>query len=256
MGVALPVITGNSLLCNGTKYNFSATNWNGYTWSSSSNVNIFSSSGNTAVVQGTNTSGQGWVSVMSGLVEVVRFNVWVNTPIISEIIGPSSVPVGNGGAYSTSINYYLNGNISSYEWEIMPSYNTYLGYTNGDAMANFYSEGYYRLSCRAKNTCGTGSWKDFYIYAYDYSPSPPYPNPVSDVLNIEIGQSSSANAKGASLIFDVRLVDGLGTLLRQTFTKGGTVQFNLANLPDGIYFLHIYDGVNSKPVMKQIVVEH
>jgi hypothetical protein len=30
----------------------------------------------------------------------------------------------------------------------------------------------------------------------------------------------------------------------------------VANLPNGIYYLHIYDGVNAKPEMRQIVVEH
>ena len=54
----------------------------------------------------------------------------------------------------------------------------------------------------------------------------------------------------------VRLYDGQGNQLRQQTAKGGTVQFNVSNLPYGIYYLHIYDGVNSKPEIQQIMVEH
>jgi hypothetical protein len=65
-------------------------------------------------------------------------------------------------------------------------------------------------------------------------------------------QSASTTAQD----YDLRLYDGQGNLLRQQQIRGGAVQFNVQNLPDGIYYLHIYDGVNAKPEMQQIVVEH
>ena len=45
-------------------------------------------------------------------------------------------------------------------------------------------------------------------------------------------------------------------LLRQQKTKGGTVEFNVSGLTDGVYYLHVYDGVSETPEMRQIVVEH
>jgi hypothetical protein len=46
-------------------------------------------------------------------------------------------------------------------------------------------------------------------------------------------------------------------MLRQTTTnKTGMVQFDVTNLPNGFYFLHIYDGVSDKPDMRTIVVQH
>ena len=33
-------------------------------------------------------------------------------------------------------------------------------------------------------------------------------------------------------------------------------QFNVSNLPNGIYYLHVYDDVNSNPEIQQIMVEH
>ena len=80
-----------------------------------------------------------------------------------------------------------------------------------------------------------------------------YPNPVSDVLSININASEIESPTGLS--FDIRLYDALGNILRQQKPKDGTIEFNVANLPNGVYYLHIYDGVNEKPEMRQIVVE-
>ncbi len=92
-----------------------------------------------------------------------------------------------------------------------------------------------------------------------------YPNPVSDILNVDLDQlltieSQQATTNGKQIkqgkTFDVRLYDGQGNLLRHKKTQGGKVEFDVSTLPNGIYHLHIYDGVNSKPEMRQVVVEH
>ena len=80
-----------------------------------------------------------------------------------------------------------------------------------------------------------------------------YPVPASNILNIEIDGS---NAATQTLEYDIRLFNIMGTLLRHTRSAGEKVEFNVANLPNGVYYLHIYDGVSSKPVMQQIIVEH
>ena len=68
-------------------------------------------------------------------------------------------------------------------------------------------------------------------------------------------QSNGVQQNNADPVFDVRLYDGQGNLVRQQLTKGGNVEFNVANLPVGIYYLHVYDGVSDKPEVQQIVVE-
>jgi len=83
-----------------------------------------------------------------------------------------------------------------------------------------------------------------------------YPNPVNNILTIEIDAVAAQNflPVQAKLTFDVRLYDVQGNLLRNAKTDGGTVEFNVANLKDGIYYLHVYDGVNSTPEIHQIVI--
>jgi len=43
--------------------------------------------------------------------------------------------------------------------------------------------------------------------------------------------------------------------VQQVKTKSITAQFNVNNLPDGVYYLHIYNGIDEKPQVKQIVVQ-
>ena len=94
-----------------------------------------------------------------------------------------------------------------------------------------------------------------------------YPNPVSDVLNVEIKDeaaagnvqalSAPATAVAQDKKFDIRLYNEQGSQLRQANAKkGGKVQFNVQNLPAGNYFIHIYDGVNAQPDKQQIIIKH
>ena len=87
-----------------------------------------------------------------------------------------------------------------------------------------------------------------------------YPNPASNTLNIEVDRIAYERSQPLAQskidpIFDIRLYDGQGNLLRNAKVKDGKVEFNVSNLTTGIYYLHVYDGVNEKPEMRQIVVE-
>ncbi|MFT3737645.1 MAG: hypothetical protein QM786_02705 [Breznakibacter sp.] len=96
----------------------------------------------------------------------------------------------------------------------------------------------------------------------------PYPNPVADVLYVEIDgaayESASASylaatgtrAQNGDPTFDLRLYNPYGYLLRSAKAKGGRVQLNVSGLPNGIYYLHVHDGSGNRLEMHQIVVEH
>ena len=78
--------------------------------------------------------------------------------------------------------------------------------------------------------------------------------------SIEEIANAIAASNGRSLMLnptiDIRLYDGLGNLVRQVNAQGGTVQFDIVNLPDGIYYLHVYDGVSEQPTIQQIIIQH
>jgi len=93
------------------------------------------------------------------------------------------------------------------------------------------------------------------------SPSSPYltiyPNPASDNLMIDFDPEhvEQVRSNRQNINYEFRLYNNQGNLLRQAKTKSDNVQFNVSNLPYGIYYLHIYDGINSTPEIQQIIIE-
>lgn len=81
-----------------------------------------------------------------------------------------------------------------------------------------------------------------------------YPNPANDILHVEIN-SSAKDLKG-NPTYDIRLYDISGNMVRNTVSQNSHVQFNVSNMQNGFYFLHVYDGANSKPEIKVVVIKH
>ena len=82
-----------------------------------------------------------------------------------------------------------------------------------------------------------------------------HPNPADDILTIDLTPQTLSGTT-PNLTYDVRLYDASGNIVRrQQQVKAGEVKFNVFNLPEGTYYLHIYDGVNKTPQMHQIVVK-
>jgi len=115
-----------------------------------------------------------------------------------------------------------------------------------------------RISCiRTINGHSAEFRKVVYIDCWSPSPVNAYPNPVKDILNIEILAEVDAmlRTKG-NPNYDIRLYNSMGSLVRQTTTRSANMQFNVSHLPNGTYYLHIYNGINEKPEIKQIIVQH
>ena len=259
-------ICGSTPLCFGSLKTFSASSWQtGYYWDKGAGLSF---SGSTTVdnilvsAASSGTFGQSYVCIKnSSGNELARYVVWFGNPSIS-IYAPYDVVPQTGYEAILSYNnapYTLQG-VTSFNWTCSSNLKlTTKLITHAGFMVNKMSGVGIEsatINVSVSNACGSASTYQG-LNIHWPSPSPPpssYPNPVNDILNIETGASS--NAKGASLTYDVRLYDGQGNLQRQTSNKGGTIQFNVSSLPDGIYYLHIYDGVNSTPEMQQIVVQH
>jgi len=85
------------------------------------------------------------------------------------------------------------------------------------------------------------------------------PNPVSNILTIDLTQadtSTSLSDRGRAseeTIFDIRLLNSHGMIVRQQRTQARSIQFDVSNLPEGTYYLHIEH--NGEVEMHQIVVQ-
>jgi len=77
-----------------------------------------------------------------------------------------------------------------------------------------------------------------------------YPNPVNDVLYVDLGNETAGSC-------DIRLYNSLGNLCRQAKSANETVvEFNVSNLSGGIYFLIISNSDASKAETHKIIVKH
>jgi hypothetical protein len=251
-----PSISGSAAICSGSSYTFSVTNApTGFTWGKSSNVSLSSTTMSSTSVSASG-KGIGWVSINHGGIELSRKTFWISTPEIS-ISGPSSVPLnGYTTLYANQADNNVNMGITGYEWIISPSYPSTLTSYGHYATVSFSGNiETVTVLCRATNSCGTGAWAPLNISVGSKSPSPAYPNPVNDILTVDVG--SAANTNTQNLTYDVRLYNTTGNMLRQAGNRGdGTVQIDVSNLPNGIYFLHIYDGISKSPEIQQVIVKH
>jgi len=271
-----------ALLCSASSQTFSLSSITNapsgavYTWESSSNVTLTGTTGTSTSAKAKNNfvSGDGWVSIKINGVTLATASVWVGAPQATTGIGiwRSNSPA----VYTFAVDQNLSGYPSSVTWDLYPSSSAILPdiqfttfYYSGTYSFSSYSYNQtYWVAAITTNACGSGltpiispSSTHFTVTTGTAEPEiqwspppPPYPNPASDVLSIETG--ASAKSQNSNLLFDVRLYDGQGNLLQQKSNKGGTLQFNVSGLPNGIYFIHIYDGVSSTPEMHQIIVEH
>jgi len=83
-----------------------------------------------------------------------------------------------------------------------------------------------------------------------------FPNPVSNVLTIDLTQATTnafENQTTSEAVFNVRLFNAHGMIVRQQRTKAATIQFDVSNLPEGTYYLHIEH--NGEIEKHQIIVQ-
>ena len=285
--VVNPQISGTTNACPNSTITYTISNAPPtYTWGYSSNLTPVSGSPGTFTTS--SFAGDGWVSINVGGSEIVRKNIKIGNGIA--IDGPDAI------VSATTTRYYADPNCSNfiYTW-VLHKYNydpaagersdTCYGKSYVDIVSTWIPSGQppsvnpHVLKVLAGNNVVAEKYIEALRFNYSLHPNciqmplfelfyNAYPNPASTILNIEIDHEAIAQARSmqqnanngqvfkADPSYDIRLYNDLGVLLRQAATQGGKVEFNVANLPNAIYYLHIYDDVGSKPEMKQIVVQH
>lgn len=268
--LSTPVISGSSLFCSSSEIGFSATNWNNcYSWDKSSNLswgtkNVITNSSIDVQPFNSSVSSAGWVRVMAGSTIMAEYPVWVGKPSFYIYLDPhyvysNEMTIANM-MYNSST--YITQGITQVDWLAISGGKIGVGssVTNAKIIALYLPPGQEYLDgcveAKAYNACGnTTEYGYFYVY-HDYSPKIS-PNPVHDILTIEINTRSITNEQlQTPITFYIHLYDSHGNLLRQTTSKRGNTEFNVSALPNGIYFLHVYNGISKTPEIHQVVIEH
>ena len=273
-------ITGLGNICNSGSTVFSINTGQYANWIVTSGFSLSTSYGISTTVSATTPNQSGTLSAVVGGTTYTRDIQSLAPPACyfpkTDYVYMSGLP---GGA-SVQLNPYPSDTdpYAIYKWVVLFEENVWYDVTSGSDSHSVNV--LYDLTL--PSTLRIDAYQ--YIAPHGYSPLPTveyrtatvnyrspikvFPNPVSDILNIEITEQAIAKAKafaptvagskggGQDLTFDIRLYDVLGNQLRNKQSKGGTIQFNVSNLPNGIYFLRIYDGVSEKPEMTRIIVNH
>jgi len=164
-----PTISGFTLVCYGSPKSFSASNWlSEYKWAvSGSKLSLSSPTTNSSVtvsVANSSSNGIETVNIMYGTTIVASFQVWVGTPVLS-IAGSYSVQAGNSSGYQYTVSATSDKSAtSSYSWNVTTPGAVVYGYGT-QANVYFNDVGYYQVSCKGINVCGTGQMSAINVQA-------------------------------------------------------------------------------------------
>jgi hypothetical protein len=248
------------------------------TWTCSPNTILESVSGNSATFYFIGYETSAWVAINSNNTELARMNIMLQYSLTG-ISGPSSIP--NSGAWS---NYYAElecpDTNTATAWELINDSGDdfSLGSTRFPTEplkikprpsctgCTTYGSPYYTLQLTMGNVTVTkriSAPNNYGLMIQSLSEELnvlTYPNPVSDVLNIEIKSSvdenSASTTKKASLSYNISVYGMYGGLLKEVTAKEGIIQLNTSNLPNGIYYIRINRDGDEKSATKKIIVKH
>jgi hypothetical protein len=257
-----PSITGPSVLCAGSSGTFTVANPpSNFTWDKSSNLTLVSTFGNTATFSSNNSivSGNAWVSVKTGNMETVKYDVHIGTqPAIFDIA--TYLPL-NASCYEVQAFYVfkataVSGNTPSlYQWSYRLSGTTPETVVNSTSEYGtfiFDTPGSYDVIVRSVSSCGVsvGSLSVKTVSVVDLCSGlfriKAYPNPVESELNI-LTDMESVEVKSLKQterviyqLYDITLTN----LVKQwVFDNSSNIrQINVAGLKSGVYILVVNKG--------------
>ena len=141
---------------------------------------------------------------MYGNAELDRRLVYVGEPAVCFISGSTNPICNRYGQYfyaSSTYSDHLPSDIY-FEWQTSPHLN-YIAQFDWNGAEIYFESCHtgYQVFVRAYNSCGTGPWTSLSVYTDWYSPAPfTYPNPVSDILSVEIDQQTVARSQTATVL--------------------------------------------------------
>ena len=261
-----PTITGDGSIFPCKIYQYGISNPpSSYSWGYSSNISIVETGYGYAKIIAYST-GVGYLTLKnSSGVEITRLYINVSCaahPVVCRIEGPTDVaPDGTFHRYEAYTDCVSPTN---YQWEVYgapSSWYSIIPYGSSADIA-FYGSATYSVYVTASNSSGFDQ-EQLFVEAYQrgghISPFTVYPNPVDNVLNIDIDQQAildqyaAAGKAAVNPTCEIYLYNVFSIPFYKTTTTGNNVQINVSHLPKGYYFLQLYDGISNKPEMKQII---
>lgn len=174
--------------------------------------------------------------------------------------GVNPVTLCAGCSYNFLVDYVAGA--TSYTWLLPPGFSFISGQnTSTPGILTSMTAGTYTLYCSANNSCGSSYTNSLVINiggGGQQQRIAVFPNPTSSSLTIESTQSSltiqDSQTTEASIVenFTARLINQFNLELRNGESKNGKIVFDVNDLQNGIYYLHVKKG--QELITKQILI--
>jgi hypothetical protein len=199
----------------------------------------------------------------------VTKNVWIanvgGTGGIT-VIGNAKPAIGGIYGYSLSNVPQGKGRIT-YRWRIPKGNGWAFLYPNTDSYAVYVVVGSTVGSVEAywMNDCGVETGTYIRLTPGNGGPGLQplrvHPNPSNDYLNITIENSkpeekelATQTAVPTSGEYQIKLYDAYSQVRRTATTRGGSLQLDTRQLPNGVYYLHATQG--REVIRRRVIVQH
>ena len=204
-----------------------------------------------------------WVQANVSGFSTRRHELWVGTPFVS---GVSVTPIHTGGntirRFTAFFPEIQRAMIRPAGWiwilDAPSCCARFVSNTNRESVdIQFDGGGFFDLIVSATNDCGEGtpSWNMIYYFGRNdgmRESARAQSRPISGTFHVLLSYEADARIQNT---YDVRIYDSVGNRVRQVIAEDGRVEFDLSDLPDGTYYLHICDGVEES-MIQPIVVEN
>jgi hypothetical protein len=177
--------------------------------------------------------------------------------------GVNPVTLCAGCSYNFFVEYVVGA--TSYTWILPAGFSILSGQnTSTPAILTTTTPGTYTLFCTANNSCGSSYTRSLVINiggGGQQQRIAAYPNPTSTDLTIASTQSDltisdNSTTESSPLsndVFSARLIDQFNLELRKGISENGKIVFDVRNIQNGIYYLHVLRG--KELIVKQILVD-
>lgn len=255
-------ISGNDFVNNGANVTFTASPFpaNMFNWSAYP-MELLNTSGSSATFK-TGRDGTSYATITTASGASMSGSVYVGKPVIS-IDGPNRTPNTGYATYRAIYDYRCSP--TTFEWILNPKGNNSVYGANTNLLdIAFYQTGSYQIVVRAANKFGMGEYTVSGVNVYNSNRSLytiiAYPNPATQTLHVDFSSINSQQTQAFKTTtqqkYDIRLFNLQGVLVRNTQSTSERISFDVSGLPNGNYFLQIYDGKTENPIVQQIVVSH
>lgn len=255
------LITGSNNICFGQTETYTMPNLPaGYTisWTTSPGLNIVSSTAGSVTVTPVSiySNEAGFVRAAYNGVVFREYSIAVGAPAPTMTININYSYCIGGTDWEAGFNIQPYIPNVEYVWiyngvEYPPTTNSYFN------ISLFPAEPF-TLNVRVKTDCGISPK----LLVTDATYFPPcgsslwtiFPNPSSTQFEVVKKHDNSIKIFEADKIFKIRLFDTKGQVLRTAEAKSGKAVVNIDDIPNGNYFIHIFDG--KETIKKQVIIKH